>query len=39
MTYTLRFLPQVEMDVVSGRFWYEQKSVGLGEEFLRVFYA
>ena len=39
MTYALRFLPRVEMDVVNGRLWYERKSVGLGEEFLRVFYA
>ena len=39
MTYTLRFLPQVEADVWNGRVWYEDKSPGLGEEFLRVFYA
>ncbi len=39
MTYTLRFLPQVEADVWNGRTWYEDKSPGLGEEFLRVFYA
>lgn len=39
MTYTLGFLPQVEADVLSGRTWYEAKTSGLGEEFLRVFYA
>jgi plasmid stabilization system protein ParE len=39
MTYVLRFLPQVEADVLNGRLWYEEKSPGLGEEFLRVFYA
>lgn len=39
MTYALRFLPQVEMDVRNGRTWYEAKAPGLGEEFLRVFYA
>lgn len=39
MTYALRFLPQVEMDVRNGRTWYERKSAGLGAEFLRVFYA
>ncbi len=39
MTYTLRFLPEVETDVLGGRTWYEGKSTGLGEEFLRVFYA
>ena len=39
MTYTLRFLPEVEEDVVSGYVWYEEKAPGLGEELLRVFYA
>lgn len=39
MTYVLRFLPEVETDVQNGRPWYEEKSPGLGEEFLRVFYA
>jgi len=39
MTYTLRFLPEVEEDVISGYAWYESKAPGLGEEFLRMFYA
>lgn len=39
MTYTLRFLPEVEEDVIGGYVWYEAKLSGLGEEFLRVFYA
>jgi plasmid stabilization system protein ParE len=39
MTYVLRFLPEVETDVQNGRLWYEEKSPGLGEDFLRVFYA
>jgi plasmid stabilization system protein ParE len=39
MTCVLRFLPQVEGDVWHGRTWYEAKAPGLGEEFLRVFYA
>lgn len=39
MTYTLRFLPEVEEDVIGGYSWYEAKSPGLGEEFLRIFYA
>jgi len=39
MTYVLRFLPEVERDVLNGRAWYEDRSPGLGEEFLRVFYA
>ena len=39
MTYELRFLPEIEEDVISGYVWYEGKSPGLGEEFLRMFYA
>lgn len=39
MTYTLRFLPEVEQDAIGGYMWYESKSPGLGEEFLRIFYA
>ncbi|MBA7577802.1 hypothetical protein ES708_19657 [subsurface metagenome] len=39
MTYSLRILPEVEEDVVAGYKWYEEKSPGLGEEFLRMFYA
>lgn len=35
----LRFLPEVEDDVIGGYLWYEAKSYGLGEEFLRMFYA
>ena len=39
MTPTLRFLPEVEDDAIRGYAWYETKSAGLGEEFLRMFYA
>jgi len=39
MTDTLRFLPEVEEDAVAAYIWYEEKSPGLGEEFLRTFYA
>lgn len=39
MTYILRFLPEVEEDVINGYVWYESKSRGLGEDFLRMFYA
>ncbi len=39
MIYSLRFLPEVEEDVMGGYTWYEEKAVSLGEEFLRVFYA
>ena len=39
MTYTLHFLPEVEEDVINGYVWYEEKAPGLGEEFLRMFYA
>jgi hypothetical protein len=39
MTYTLSFLPEIEEDALAGYLWYEAKSSGLGEDFLRIFYA
>ncbi len=39
MTYSLSFLPEVEEDAVNSYSWYEEKAIGLGEEFLRMFYA
>jgi len=39
MTYDLSFLPEVEEDVMGGYAWYEERTFGLGEEFLRMFYA
>jgi toxin ParE1/3/4 len=39
MTYTLEFLHEVEADVITGYVWYEEKLQGLGDDFLRVFYA
>ena len=31
MTHSLRFLPEVEEDVIGGYSWYEEKARGLGE--------
>jgi hypothetical protein len=39
MSYILEFLPEVEDDVIAGYIWYETKSHGLGEDFLRIFYT
>lgn len=39
MTYSLLFLPEIEEDSINGYFWYEEKGKGLGEDFLRIFYA
>ncbi|NCO34003.1 MAG: hypothetical protein AUJ92_10005 [Armatimonadetes bacterium CG2_30_59_28] len=39
MIHDLSFVPEVEDDAIAGYHWYEQKAPGLGEEFLRVFYA
>ena len=39
MNYSLRFLPELEEDAFNGFSWYEQKAFGLGEDFLRLFYA
>ena len=38
MKYSLHFLLEVEDDAFSVRSWYESKSVGLGDEFLNLFY-
>jgi plasmid stabilization system protein ParE len=37
--YSIHFSPAVEDDVLSAFTWYADKAPGLGEEFLRVFYA
>jgi len=37
--HSLRFIPEIEEDAIVGYTWYEEKAAGLGEEFLRVFYA
>ena len=37
--HKLRFLPEVEEDAFASYVWYETKSTGLGEDFLRMFYA
>ncbi|MBN2108907.1 MAG: type II toxin-antitoxin system RelE/ParE family toxin [Deltaproteobacteria bacterium] len=39
MNYSLSFLNAVEDDSFEAFLWYEKKSMGLGEEFLRIFYA
>ncbi|MGR3302445.1 MAG: hypothetical protein ACUZ8I_08055 [Candidatus Scalindua sp.] len=39
MIYSLSFLPELEEDTINGYKWYEDKTIGLGEEFLRIFYA
>jgi plasmid stabilization system protein ParE len=39
MSHTLHFRPEIEKDLITGYLWYEEKNKGLGEEFLRVFYA
>ena len=39
MTYTLRFLPEVEDDAVAAYEWYEGKLAGLGKDFLQVLYS
>jgi plasmid stabilization system protein ParE len=39
MSFSISFLPQVEDDAIEAYTWYEGQAKGLGEEFLRVFYA
>ena len=38
MTYRLRLLPEVEGDARIGHLWYEERSPGLGDDFLGEFY-
>ena len=35
----LSFLPEVKNDTLNAYLWYEEKSKGLGEDFLRIFYT
>ena len=39
MTFKIRFVPEIEEDLLSGFSWYEEKVQGLGEEFLGIFYV
>lgn len=39
MSRALRLLPEVADDAVAAHEWYEERARGLGDEFLRVFYA
>jgi toxin ParE1/3/4 len=39
MSLALRFLPSVAEDVLDAFAWYESNADGLGDEFLRIFYA
>jgi len=37
--HSLRFLPEVADDALAAERWYESRAPGLGQEFLRSFYA
>ena len=39
MSHLLYFKSEVEEDVFAAYLWYEEKAVGLGEDFLRLVYA
>ena len=39
MTYELSLLPEVEEDAFVGYRWYEERSSGLGDQFLEELYA
>jgi len=39
MNHKIVFRKEVEDDIVLAYHWYEEKSSGLGEEFLRVFFT
>jgi plasmid stabilization system protein ParE len=35
MPRSLEFLPEVEFDIETAYWWYEERDIGLGDEFLR----
>ena len=37
--YILRFHPEVEGDLQKVYTWYEEKLIGLGDDFLQIFYS
>jgi plasmid stabilization system protein ParE len=39
MNFTLLFHPEIEGDLIAINSWYEEKSAGLGDEFLQIFYS
>ena len=39
MSYSLKFLPEIEEDIISGYKWYASKASGLGDDFVRMFFA
>jgi len=39
LKYDLFFRPEIDGELISGYNWYEEKAKGLGEDFLRIFYA
>ena len=39
MSFSITFIPEVEDDAIHAYVWYEGRSKGLGEDFLRIFYA
>ena len=38
MTYELSLLPEIEEDALAGYLWYEERSSGLGDQFLEELY-
>jgi len=39
MTRVLRIRPEVEQDIREAGRWYDEREIGLGEEFLRAVYS
>lgn len=39
MSRSIRFVPEVEDDLINAYDWYESRSTGLGEDYLRMFNA
>lgn len=39
MKFAIKFRPELEEDALNAYYWYEEKAAGLGEDFIRIFYA
>jgi hypothetical protein len=39
MKFKILFRKEVEDDIITAFHWYEEKAIGLGEEYLRMFYT
>ncbi len=39
MSYSVRFVDEIEDDILATYYWYEKESLGVGQHFLEIFYT